>query len=65
MIGCVAEAINADVVVDQKELEDARWFSRDEVASMFAKTHPAGLFCPPKLAIANLLIWSWAQGKIG
>ena len=65
MIGCVAEAINADVQIDHKELEDARWFDRDELAMMFSKTHPDGLFCPPKLAIANLLVWSWAKGQIG
>ena len=64
MIGCVAEAINADVQIDHKELEDARWFDRDEISMMFSKTHPDGLFCPPKLAIANLLVWSWAKGQI-
>jgi NAD+ diphosphatase len=64
MIGCIAEAISADLVVDQKELEDARWFSRDEIGQMFSKTHPAGFSCPPKLAIANLLVWSWAKGEI-
>jgi hypothetical protein len=32
---------------------------------MFTKTHPAGLFCPPKLAIANLLVSAWARGEIG
>ncbi len=31
MIGCFAEATTHDVVVDRTELEDARWFSKDEV----------------------------------
>ena len=65
MLGCMAAATNSPLVVDQKELEDARWFSRGEIALMFAKSHPAGLFCPPKLAIANLLIRSWVTGEIG
>jgi NAD+ diphosphatase len=65
MIGCCAEATSSAVTIDRKELEDARWFSRSEVEMMFAKTHPDGLFCPPKLAIANLLLWSWARGEIG
>jgi NAD+ diphosphatase len=65
MIGCVAQATSSEIVVDHKELEDARWFSRDEVGLMFRKAHPQELFCPPKLAIANLLIWSWAKGEIG
>ena len=30
MIGCTARAINEDIVVDRTELEDARWFDRDE-----------------------------------
>jgi NAD+ diphosphatase len=63
MIGCVAEATSSELVVDRKELEDARWFSRDEVMLMFRKAHPQGLFCPPKLAIANLLVASWAKGE--
>ena len=31
MIGCTARATNEDIVVDRTELEDARWFDRDEV----------------------------------
>jgi NAD+ diphosphatase len=65
MLGCVAEAKTTELVVDKKELDDARWFSREELGLMFSKTHPAGLFCPPKLAIANLLIRSWLKGEIG
>jgi NAD+ diphosphatase len=64
MIGCVAEAIDTDITIDVKELEDARWFSREEVGMMFNRTHPQALFCPPKLAIANLLVWSWAKGQM-
>jgi len=65
MIGCAGQALDRDLTVDKTELEDARWFSRQETNEMLAKTHPAGLFCPPKLAIANLLIHAWANGEIG
>jgi len=65
MIGCAGQALSRDLTVDKTELEDARWFSRQETREMLAKTHPAGLFCPPKLAIANLLIHAWANGEIG
>ncbi len=34
MIGCIARALNEDIVVDHTELEDARWFSRDEARLM-------------------------------
>ena len=63
MIGCIAEALTREVVVDHLELEDARWFSREEVRQMIAKTHPDELMCPPKLAIANALMREWVEEK--
>src|SRR5450759_171008 len=42
MIGCHAEALTGEIVVDREELEDARWFSRDEVATMLTRRHPQG-----------------------
>ncbi len=60
MIGCFAQATTSALTVDKTELEDARWFSRDEARQMLARTHPGGLVCPPKLAIANLLLRAWA-----
>lgn len=63
MIGCIAQATSRNLTIDAKELEDARWFSREEVALMLNNMHPAGLACPPKLAIANLLIEAWASGE--
>lgn len=65
MIGCRAEATSADIVVDHAELEDARWFAVDEVAHMLAKTHPAGLFVPPPVAIAHHLVRAFVEGPRG
>ena len=31
MIGCHAEALTHEIVVDREELEDARWFSKGEI----------------------------------
>lgn len=56
MIGAFAEATSFDIVKDEEELEDCRWFSRDEVLAMIEKRHPQGLMIPPRLAIANHLI---------
>lgn len=56
MIGCHGEALNDDIHIDDHEIEHARWFSRDEVRSMFDNTHPDGLFVPHKYAIAHHLI---------
>ena len=60
MMGCTAEALTTDITIDATEIEDARWFDRDETRAMLARTHPEGLTCPPKLAIANLLVSAWA-----
>jgi NAD+ diphosphatase len=61
MIGCHAEAITTEVVPDEAELEDCRWFERDEVRTMLAGTHPGGLKTPPPIAIAYRLIRAWAE----
>jgi NAD+ diphosphatase len=64
MIGCSARAINEDIVVDRAELEDARWFDRDELALMHKRTHPDGLFAAHPFAIAHHLIGNWLhRGK--
>lgn len=62
MIGCHAEALSTDITIDEVELEDARWFSREDVKLLLSRSHPAGFVCPPKLAIANLLMRDWAFG---
>ncbi len=59
MIGCFGEALNEDIHADMTELEDCRWFVRDEVMAMLDKTHPA-LSVPPEGAIAHHLIKAWA-----
>ena len=61
MIGCFGEALNDDIAFDGKELEDCRWFGRDEVLTMIAGAHPDGLGVPPDGAIANHLIRAWAE----
>jgi len=61
MIGCFARAAGADIVVDRTELEDARWFTRAEVAAMIAGTHPEGLSSPQPFAIAYHLMKAFAE----
>ena len=61
MIGCYSEALNDDIAFDGKELEDCRWFGREEVRSMIAGSHPEGFGVPPKGAIASHLIRAWAE----
>ena len=59
MIGCLARAATREIVVDRDELEDARWFTREEVVAMFEKRHPQGLFAPVRMAIAHHLLKYW------
>jgi NAD+ diphosphatase len=63
MMGCHGIAETREIVMDATELDACRWFSRDEVLSMIAGTHPDGLKVPPELSIAHWLIRDWAEGR--
>lgn len=60
MIGCFGEALNEDIQADLNELEDCRWFSREEVVAALEGRHPDGITVPPAGAIASCLIRAWA-----
>jgi NAD+ diphosphatase len=62
MIGCHVEALSTALIVDRTELEDARWFARDEAAAMLDRRHPDGLTTPPPWAIAHHIIRAWVEG---
>lgn len=55
MLGFYADAASTDVRVDERELEDARWFTRDEVLQGRNK----GLLMPRGDSIASRLIMDW------
>ncbi|WNV07976.1 NAD(+) diphosphatase [Tardiphaga sp. 709] len=59
MIGCSARAISDEITVDKMELEDARWFDRDEAMLMWKREHPDGLAGPHPFAIAHHLLGRW------
>jgi NAD+ diphosphatase len=64
MIGCHVQALTHDLVVDHNELEAARWFDREEVTSMLARTHPEGLITPVPVAIAYHIIRHWVENGV-
>jgi NAD+ diphosphatase len=64
MIGCYAQASSREIVVDRTELEDARWFTRDEVALMLLGQHPAGLTTPLPFAIAHHILRAFVEQDI-
>jgi len=62
MIGCMARALDDAITVDRTELEDARWFPRDQVLrALRDPASEAGFFVPPAMAIAHHLIKAWAE----
>jgi len=60
MIGCFARATSPTLRVDRVELEDARWFTRDETLALIERRHPDGLTAPTPMAIAHHLLRKWA-----
>ena len=58
--GYITEASSAQLlVVDNNELESARWFDRSEVVDMLVHEHDSCLFLPPAAALAHQLVKSW------
>ena len=70
MIGCYGEALDENIVMDDIELDDCRWFTRDELKKIMAGEGPTledgspQFFTPPKMAIASRLVSDWVKGDI-
>ncbi|MET0532220.1 MAG: NAD(+) diphosphatase [Microvirga sp.] len=60
MIGCQGEAISDEINFDREELQDARWFSKDDVRRMLDGTHE-DFAAPMPIAIANHLLREWVK----
>jgi NAD+ diphosphatase len=59
MIGCQARALDDGLTIDFTELDDARWFSRGEVAAALAGGENPAFLPPPRFAIARTLLEDW------
>jgi NAD+ diphosphatase len=59
MIGCQARALSDELTIDTAELEDARWFTRDEVERALGGSEDAPFLPPPFTAIARTLLEHW------
>jgi NAD+ diphosphatase len=67
MMGLLAEALSEEIRIDPEELAEARWFERDEVRAMVARSRsddpiPGVATLPPPLAIGHQLARRWAFG---
>ncbi|KAM9367544.1 NAD-capped RNA hydrolase NUDT12 [Phaethornis superciliosus] len=59
MIGCLAVALSTEIKVDRNEIEDACWFSREQVMEVLFKGNQRSFLIPPSQAIAHQLIKHW------
>ncbi len=63
MIGCHGHAASREITLDQVEMEDALWISREDVARVFAGQHPD--IAPPRNgAIATFLLENWLADRL-
>ena len=62
MIACIGEAEDEAITIDTHELEDARWFTRDDVRRALARDPEAGFGAPPPYASAHTLLAAWVEG---
>jgi NAD+ diphosphatase len=61
MLGFFGEALSSDITVDQNEIAEARWFTREEVTEMTASSE---LLLPPNVSISRWLLQQWHGGTI-
>ena len=62
MLGCIGYAASLDLRIDKTEIEDARWFTRDEVAEAIAAGAESTSFVPPpRQAIAHHMLQWWLE----
>lgn len=59
MIGAHATALSDPLTIDRNELDDARWFTRAEVAAAMRGDDGAAFLAPPRFAIARTLLEMW------
>ena len=63
MIGCYGEATDFDIAFDTVELEDCRWFTRGEIATMLQEGSFEGRTLPIEGTIARRLIQVWFEWR--
>ena len=60
MLGCYAQALSKEFVIDEHEISDARWLTKAEARARLAKDFDDGVKLPTTIAIARVLIADWA-----
>jgi len=66
MLGCIGQTEDDALTIDPRELEDARWFTRDEVADAIERGAESSSFAPPPpQAIAHGMLCWWLKRPPG
>ncbi|MFQ5437391.1 MAG: NAD(+) diphosphatase [Paracoccaceae bacterium] len=63
MIGCLAHAESREITIDETEIEDACWISREKLALDWGANEPT-LMTARKGAIAHFLIRNWLADRL-
>ena len=63
MIACTSVTDDPTLTLDEEEIEEAAWFSLDEVRAAMAGDAGAPFVAPPPFAIAHDLLRHWLDGK--
>jgi NAD+ diphosphatase len=61
MVGFFVQAETEEIKVDDKEMEDVKWFDRNQILEILE--NKSNVTIPPKIATANYLINLWVQSK--
>jgi len=60
MMGVICDAESEELTINKDELEDAKWFTREEVQAVYKKTGDAFLRLP-RFTIAHHLLRHWLE----
>jgi len=60
MMGLICETDERELTIDKNEIEEAKWFSREEVEAVFAKRSEV-FRRPPRFTIAHHLLQHWLK----
>lgn len=63
MFGCRGAALDRDITIDPKEIENAQWVSKERLARIFANEDPE--IRPARNgAIAHFILWNWLADRL-
>ena len=59
MIACMAQALGDELTIDEEEIAEAMWVSKDDVRAALAEEEGALFIAPSKIAVAHHMLRDW------